>query len=101
MKKWSVALTLGIVCCILTLAISIQLKTIDNARETAQLTGSLTLTSNELRDQVLKWKEKYDNAVKDLENSDNKLEEIRLQSTQNDDTAIQKDEQIKRCNYYN
>ena len=98
MKKWGIALTLGIVCCILTLAISIQLKTIDNARETAKLTGSLTLTSNELRDQVLKWKEKYDNAVKDLENSDNKLEEIRLQSTQNDETAVLKDEQIKKDN---
>lgn len=98
MKKWKVALTLGIVCCILTLAIAIQLKTIDNARETSNSTVSLTLTSNELRDQVLKWKEKYDNSVKELENSEKKLEEIRLQSTKNDENDIQKEEEIKKAN---
>jgi len=98
MKKWQVAITLGIVCCILSLAISVQLKTIDTARENANSSVSLTLTSNELRDQVLKWKEKYDNAVKDLENSEKKLEEVRLQSAQNDETDIQKEEEIKKDN---
>lgn len=98
MKKWQVAVTLGIVCCILSLAISVQLKTIDTARETANSSVSLTLTSNELRDQVLKWKEKYDNAVKDLENSEKKLEEVRLQSAQNDENDIQKEEEIKKDN---
>ncbi len=94
MKKWQIALTLGIVCCILTLAISIQLKTIDEASSTV----NLTLTSNDLRDQVLKWKEKYDKANKDLENSEKKLEEVRLQSTKNDESAIEKEETIKRNN---
>ena len=83
MKRWQIALTLGIVCCILTLAISIQLKTIDNSSEIV----SLTLTSNDLRDQVLKCKEKYDKAVKDLEKTENKLEEVRMQATQNDSSA--------------
>ena len=98
MKRWQVALALGIVCCILTLAISIQLKTIDNARENANIKVSLTLTSNELRDQILKWKEKYDNEIKELEKSEKKLEEARLQSTQNDENAIQKEEEIKKDN---
>jgi uncharacterized protein YlxW (UPF0749 family) len=98
MKRWQVALSLGIVCCILTLAISIQLKTIDNARENANIKVSLTLTSNELRDQVLKWKEKYDNEVKALEESEKKLEEARLKSTQNDENAILKEEEIKKDN---
>ncbi len=98
MKRWQVALALGIVCCILTLAISIQLKTIDNARENANIKVSLTLTSNELRDQILKWKEKYDNEIKELEKSEKKLEETRLQSTQNDENAIQKEEEIKKDN---
>ena len=98
MKRWQVALSLGIVCCILTLAISIQLKTIDNARENANIKVSLTLTSNELRDQVLKWKEKYDNEVKALEESEKQLEEARLKSTQNDESAIIKEEQIKKNN---
>ncbi len=94
MKNWKIALTLGILCCLLTLAICIQLKTVDNTNTTL----STTLTGNELRDQVLKWKEKYDNATKELEASEQKLEAIRLQSTQNDENSIYKEEEIKLDN---
>ena len=94
MKKWKAALTLGILCFILTIAISIQFKTIDDSNSTV----SQTLTGNELRDQVLKWKEKYDKATKDLEKSENKLEEIRLQATQNDGNALNKENEIKKDN---
>ena len=54
MKSWKIALTLGAVCCILTISICIQLKTVDDTNSTV----SQTLTSNDLRDQVLKWKRK-------------------------------------------
>ncbi len=94
MKSWKIALTLGVVCCILTISICIQLKTVDDTNSTV----SQTLTSNDLRDQVLKWKEKYDKAVIDLANSEVKLESIRLQSTQNDENAIYKEEEIKLDN---
>lgn len=94
MKNWKIGLTLGIVCCILTIAICIQLKTVDDTNSTV----SQTLTSNNLRDQVLKWKEKYDKAVTDLETSEIQLENIRLQSTQNDEIAVQKEEEIKLDN---
>lgn len=94
MKRWKVALTLGILCCILTIAISIQFKTISDSNSTV----SQTLTGNELRDQVLKWKEKYDKASKDLEKSEKKLEEIRLRATQNDENALDKENQIKKDN---
>lgn len=94
MKNWKAALTLGLLCCILTVAIRIQLKTVDDTNSTV----SQTLTSNELRDQVLKWKEKYDNATSDLEKSENKLEEVRLQSTKNDESAVAKEEEIKLDN---
>ncbi len=94
MKSWKIALTLGAVCCILTISICIQLKTVDDTNSTV----SQTLTSNDLRDQVLKWKEKYDKAVIDLANSEVKLESIRLQSTQNDENAIYKEEEIKLDN---
>lgn len=98
MKRWQVAITLGIVCMVLSMAIAVQLKTIDNARENANSKVSLTLTSNELRDQVLKNKEKYDNTVKELEETERKLEEIRQVSTQNDGNAVTKEEQIKKDN---
>ncbi len=94
MKNWKIALTLGCLCCILTLAICIQLKTIDNTN----LTVSKTLTGNELRDQILKWKEKYDKATKELETSEQDLEKVRLQSTQNDENSINKEEEIKYDN---
>ena len=94
MKNWKSSLTLGIVCCILTIAICIQLKTVDDTNSTV----SQTLTSNNLRDQVLKWKEKYDKAVTDLEASEIELENIRLQSTQNDESAVKKEEEIKLDN---
>lgn len=94
MKNWKIALTFGIVCCILTLGISIQFKTVNDANGAV----SQTLTSNDLRDQALKWKEKYDKAVIDLEKSTTQLEEIRLQSVQNDETSIYKEEEIKLDN---
>ena len=94
MKNWKIGLTLGIVCCILTIAICIQLKTVDDTNSTV----SQTLTSNNLRDQVLKWKEKHDKAVADLETSEIQLENIRLQSTQNDEKAVKKEEEIKLDN---
>jgi len=94
MKKWKIALTLGIVCCVLTIAISIQFKTINDANSTV----SQTLTGNELRDQVLKWKEKYDKASVDLKKSEQKLEESRLKATQNDENALNKEAEIKLDN---
>lgn len=96
MKNWKVALTLGIVCFILTIGISIQLKTINDANSTV----SQTLTGNELRDQVLKWKEKYDKVSVDLKKSEQKLEDIRQQSTQNDETALEKESEIKLDNTF-
>ena len=94
MKTWKIALTFGVVCCILTLAICIQLKTNKDANSTV----SQTLTGNEMRDQVLKWKEKYDKATNELQKSEEELEKVRLQSTKNDDNAIYKEEEIKLDN---
>lgn len=94
MKNWKIALTFFIVCFALTIAICVQLKTIDEST----LTVTKTLTGNELRDQVLKWKEKYDKATIDLKKSEQQLEEIRQKSTQNDTTAMNKEEEIKLDN---
>ena len=94
MKKWRIALTLGIVCCVLTIAICVQVKTVDESDSTVVH----TLTGNDLRDQVLKWKEKYDKATVELEKSEQKLEETRMKSTQNDENALLKEEEIKLDN---
>ena len=94
MNKKQIAITLGIVCFILTVAISIQLKTVQNSNSTV----SQSLTENGLRDEVLRWKEQYDNAYAELTESQKTLEEIRRVATQNDTTATAKQEEITRSN---
>ena len=54
MNRKQIAITLGIVCLILTMFVVIQVRTTNNANKVV----SQTFTSNDLRDQVLKWKEK-------------------------------------------
>lgn len=91
MNKKQIGITLGIMCFILTLAISVQIRTMNNANSTA----SQTLSDNELRDNVLKWKEKYDNLSEELESAEKKLELVRQEATQDDATASAKEEQLK------
>lgn len=91
MNKKQIAKTLGIMCFILTFAISVQIRTMNNANSTA----SQTLSDNELRDNVLRWKERYDNLSKDLEEAEKKLEKVRQMATKDDTTASAKEEQLK------
>ena len=65
MNKKQVAITLGAMCLILSTGICIQIRTMDNASTTA----SRNLSDNELRDNVLKWKElKKNNTLLGLTN---------------------------------
>lgn len=91
MKKKQIAITLGIMCFILTIAISVQLKTIRNSNSTV----ASSLTDDGLRDEVLKWKEKYDNVYQELTESEKKLTEVRQTATQSDTTDNAKQEKIK------
>lgn len=94
MSKKQIAITLGVMCFILTIAISIQIKTTKNNNQTA----AQALVDNELRDEVLKWKEKYDNSYSQLTESEKELTKIRQAATQNNTTANAKEEQIKKNN---
>lgn len=77
MNKTRTELIIGTVCCILTVAISIQVKTVNSTTTTV----TQSFVDNELRDNVLKWKEKYDNAILELTDKELKLEEIRDEAT--------------------
>ena len=90
MNKKQISITLGIMCFILTLAICIQIKTMNNANSTV----SQSLVDNELRDTVLKWKEKYDNLSQELKNAEKNLEKVRQEATQDDKTAMAKEEEL-------
>lgn len=94
MKKKQIAITLGIMCFLLTVALCIQLKTMNSANSTV----SQSLADNELRDEVLRMKERYDNAYADLENAQKELERIRQEATQNDGEAEAKEQELKENN---
>lgn len=94
MNKKQVAITLGIMCFLLTIAICVQLKTMSSANSTV----SQTLSDNELRDEVLRMKERYDNAYADLENAQKELEKVRQEATQDNGTAEAKEQELKENN---
>lgn len=94
MNKKQIAITLGIMCFILTVSIFVQVKTIKNTNNTI----SQSLKENELRDEVLRWKEKYDVTYAQLTQSGKDLEQIRKQATQNDKTSSAKQNEITQNN---
>lgn len=94
MNKKQIAITLGIMCFILTISLSIQIKTMNDANSTA----SQSLVDNGLRDEVLRWKEKHDNISSDLKSAEKKLEEARQVATKNDTTSQAKEEELRKNN---
>lgn len=96
MKKEYIAVTLGVMCFLLTSAIVIQLNTTKNAIATV----GQAFTENELRDDVLRWKEKYDKKYAELENTEKELELERQKSISNDSSSLQKQEELQTINTY-
>ena len=94
MNRKQIAIILGSICCILVIAIMIQTKTTKKANGVA----SATLTDNSLRDQVLKWKEKYDETFEELEEAEKALEAIRQQTTENNSDSKEKNDKLKLNN---
>lgn len=94
MKKKQIAVTLGVVCLVLTYAIGIQLKTIDAANSAV----SSRFSNSELKDEILKWKERTDELYVQLENSEKQLDEIRKKASENDTTLSNASEEIKLNN---
>ena len=94
LKKKQIAITLGIMCLLLTIAISVQIKTMNSASSTV----SQTLADNGLRDEVLRMKERYDNAYSDLQEAQKQLEQVRQEATQDDNTAKAQEAELKENN---
>ena len=94
MNRKTVAITLGIMCLILTLAISIQYKTIKNA-------STLVGTSNvngELKSEVLTWKERYDEEYKKLEKQETILEKERENASKKSNNSSETEKELKNAN---
>lgn len=90
MSKNKISILLGVVCMMLSIAIAVQINTIRGTGSTM----SSNFTEDSLRDEVLEWKEKYDNATTELDEAEKELATIRENATQNDDTATAKEKQI-------
>ena len=94
MNKKQIAITLGIMCLILTLGTVVQIKTI---KGTSQIV-SQGFADNELRDQVLRWKERYDTTYNNLQSAEKKLEEVRKTASANTEGSEEKEEELKKNN---
>ena len=94
MDNKKIAIILGVVCMVLTFSMMIQFKTI-NAVSTS-ISGSST--ENKLRDEVLKWKERYDYVYRDLEEAEEKLENVRKKATDGDGDSANIQEELKLVN---
>lgn len=94
MNKKTISLVLGIMCLLLTTGIAVQIKTVSGNGTTV----STNAKENELRDAVLKAKEKYDNMYTELEYMEEQLEIERTNSTQNNTGLEQLENEIKGGN---
>ena len=94
MNKTKISLILGCMCIVLTYGIAAQIKTTKNAG----LTVSTNATENELRNEVLKAKEKYDNLYNELDEMEKTLETERANATQNNSELSELESKIKEAN---
>lgn len=92
--KKKISIILGLMCFALTLGICIQLKTVKGSN----FVISKNYEENNLRAEVLKYKEKYDNKYRELEKAEKELEKERQSSTENNSSLEQKEEAIKQGN---
>ena len=93
-NKKLVSIVLGVMCFALTLGICVQIKTVKGSNS---IVGQ-NYEENDLRAEVLKYKEKYDNRYKELEKAEKELEKERQSSTENNTELEQKEEEIKQGN---
>ena len=96
MKKYQMNIALGIVCMVLVIGICVQINTV-NTMTTGTGTARTT-AENELKDNILKWKEKYDNAYKKSEELENELEELRSKTSDNSQETAEMEASLKYIN---
>lgn len=93
-NKKVVAIVLGVMCFALTAGICIQVRTVQGTNSTV----SNDYEENNLRAEVLRYKERYDNKVEDLADAEAELEKERESATQNDTALKEKEQEITEGN---
>ena len=92
--KKMISIVLGIMCFALTLGICVQVKTVQGTNSTI----SQNYEENNLRAEVLKYKERYENKYEELEKAEAELEKARQSSTENNGDLEQKEQEIQQGN---
>ncbi len=95
MNKKKIAITLGVVCGILTYAILLQINTVESMTNEV---GTVISDNNDLKDQLLKWQENYNKAREKLEEKELELENIRTQAVSNNSEDQNKENELKENN---
>lgn len=94
MNKKQIATTLGVMCVLLTSGIIVQVNTINKN----PISNNIRNSDNSLRDEVLKWKEKYDRAYAEFQESENKLEEVRQIASKDNNAFTETQQELKSIN---
>lgn len=94
MKNKNAYIAMTIVCVVLAMAITVQVRTMKKEESAV----SLNLANSELKDNLLKWKEKSERAEEELQRSSLELEKIRNTSTIGDNSSTDKQEELKKYN---
>lgn len=93
-NKKVISIVLGLMCFALTLGICVQVRTVKSSNTVV----SQNYEENNLRAEVLRYKERYDNIYEELQKAEKQLEKERESSTKNNIQLEQKEEQIKQGN---
>ena len=93
-NKAKISIILGIMCLFLTCGIFVQIKTVNNSTTSV----GKTQMENELRDSVLRWKEKYENLCAKSEKNEKELEELREKAANSDDSSKGMSDKLDKYN---
>lgn len=88
------SIVLGIMCFVLTIGICVQIKTVGNTN----IKVSQTYEESQLKSEVLKYKEKYDNKLKEIEKIDEQLEQSIQKASENNEELEDAKEKITQGN---
>lgn len=95
LKNKKVPTVLGVVCCVLVIAIFAQMKTVNDMENSV---GSSWSSNSELIDEVLKEQEKYNKLFEQLERAEERLEEVRKEATAGNQEATEAEKELKENN---
>lgn len=94
LNKLKISIMLGLMCMFLTCGIFVQINTVNNST-----TGvGKTQVENELRDSVLRWKEKYENLYNKSEKKEKELEELRQKAANSDESSKELSQKLEKYN---